>query len=172
MYYDEHKNIPEWYGRTLFEASMAFLLFENYVNNTISQWERIKEDRKAFPTKSVEEQKTLMRNLFLDIHSYFVFYTMAQKYFECLEELEKEQKMTNLWLKFKPKFKPFVDARNHMEHPCCRIKEWKYLRDWCNIRGDKITIGGEAFDLGKSGLKILTDAYEEVFQALRSKPNQ
>lgn len=165
--------MKEWYGHTTsFEAFMAFLLFENYVNNTIAQWERIQEDKKAFPTKSVEGQKTLMRNLFLDIHSYFAFYNMAWKLFRCLVELEEKAKLTSLLEKYEPKFEPFWEARNHIEHPCERIKEWKYLRDWCNIRGDKITIGGRAFDLGESGLKILTDAYEEVVQALRSKPNQ
>lgn len=169
MYYDEYKNIPEWHGRTPFEASMAFLFFENYVNNTIAQWERIQEDRKTFPPKSVEEQKTFMRKLFSDIHSYFAFYNMAWKLFRCLVELEEKAKLTSLLEKLEPKFEPFWEARNHMEHPCERIKEWKYLRDWCNIRGETITIGERAYDLGKSGLKILTDAYEKVVNILRSE---
>lgn len=184
MYYDELKNIKEWYGHTP-EAFMAFLLFEGYVNNTIAQWERIQEDKKAFPPtpksieeylkgleehfKSIEEYKTITRKLFMDVHSYFAFYNMARKLFRCFVELEEKPKLTSLWEKFRPKLNSFVKARDHMEHPCDRIIKRKYLADWCNIRGNTVTFGGKAFDIGKSELKILTDAYEEVVNILHSE---
>jgi len=166
--YNEFKNVKEWYGHTP-EAFMAFLSFQRYVNGTIIQWDRIQVDKKALPGQSKEEYIKLMITLFLDVHFYFICYDKASKLLKHFVELEDETKLNCLWQKFGPKFKPFRIARNHLEHIHERVTR-DYMWDFGNIKGDTYTFGGESFDIGKAGLKILTDAYEEVVDILCSRP--
>ena len=152
-----------------FEASVALLTLEKYVNGTIIQWDRIQAEKRALPWPGPGVDQTLMLTLFLDIHFYFVCYDKSQNLLEHLAKTDGDPKLDNLWQTLKPKFKPFNDARNHLEHIETRIKS-KYLSDFGNLENDTFTFGGERFDVSASGLKILTDAYEQVVDILGSRP--
>jgi len=112
---------------------------------------------------------TLMLTLFLDIHFYFVCYDKAQNLLKHFAQIDGDPKLDNLWQTFESKFRPFNDARNHLEHIETRIKK-KYLSDLGNLYKDTFTFGGERFDISASGLKMLTDAYEKVIGILRLRP--
>jgi len=167
MMYNEALNII-WKAYS-FEASVALLTLERYVNGTMIQWNRIQADKRALPGPGPGVDQTLMLTLFLDIHFYFVCYDKAQNLLEHLARTDGDSKLGNLWQMLKPKFKPFNDARNHLEHIETRITR-KYLSDFGNLENDTFTFGGERFDISASGLKILTDAYEQVVGILRSRP--
>lgn len=83
----------------------------------------------------------------------------------------KLQLLNNLWKILKPKFKPFNNARNILEHIETRMEK-KHLSDFGNLRNDTFSFGGKRFDISASGLKILTDAYEQVVGILRSRPKK
>jgi len=165
--YDETLNII-WKANSL-KASVALLTLEKYVNGTMIQWNRIQEDEIALPGPGPGVDQTLMQTLFLDIHFYFICYEKAQNLLERLAGTDGDPKLYNLWKIHKPKFKPFNDARNHLEHIDERMKK-KYLSDFGNIKNGTFSFGGECFDISASGLKILTDAYEQVVGILRSRP--
>lgn len=152
-----------------FEASVALLTLERYVNGATIQWNRIQADKIALPGPGPGVDQTLMLTLFLDIHFYFVCYDKAQNLLKHFVKTDGDPKLDNLWQTLKSKFKPFNDARNHLEHIETRIKR-KYLSDFGNLYKDTFTFGGERFDISASGLKILTDAYEQVVGILRLRP--
>lgn len=151
-----------------FETSVALLTLEKYVNGTVIQWNRIQADKKALPGSGPGVDKTLMETLFIDIHMYFVCYDKAQNLLEYLTKTDGDPKLSVLWQTLKSKFKPFNDARNHLEHIETRMTK-KYLSDFGNLHNDTYTFGGEHFDVSMSGLKILTDAYGQVVAILRSR---
>jgi len=157
-----------WKPRS-FEASVALLTLERYINGTVIQWNRIQTDKRALPGLGPGVDQTFILTLFLDIHFYFVCYDKAQNLLEHLAKTDGDSKLDNLWQTFKPKFKPFNNARNHLEHIETRITR-KYLHDFGNLENDTFTFGGERFDVSASGLKILTEAYEKVIDILRSRP--
>lgn len=165
--YDEALNII-WKARS-FEASAALLTLERYINGTMIQWNRIHADKRALLGPGSGVDRTLMLTLFLDIHLYFVCYDKAQNLLEHLAKNDGDPQLDNLWQTLKPKFKPFNDARNHLEHIETRIKG-KYLSDFGNLVNDTFTFGGQHFDISASGLQILTDAYEQVVAILRLRP--
>jgi len=153
-----------------FKASAALLTLERYVNGTMIQWNRIQSDKRALPGPGPGVDQTLMLTLFLDIHFYFVCYDKAQNLLKYLaEETDGDAKLNNLWQTLRHKFKPFNDARNHLEHIENRIRR-RYLSDFGNLENDTFTFGGERFDISASGLQILTDAYEQVVAILRARP--
>jgi hypothetical protein len=151
------------------KASIALLILEKYVNGTMIQWNRIQADKRALPGPGLGVDQTLMQTLFLDIHFYFICYDKVQNLIEYLTETDGDSKLNNLWQILKPKFEPFNTARNHLEHIETRMEE-KYLYDFGNFENDIFSFGGECFDISASGLKILTDAYEQVIDILRSRP--
>ena len=165
--YNEALNII-WKARS-FEASAALLTLERYVNGTMIQWNRIQANKRALRPPSPGVDQTLMLTLFLDIHLYFVCYDKAQNLLEHLAKTDGDPRLDNLWQTLRPKFKPFNDARNHLEHIETRITR-KYLSDFGNLENDMFTFGGERFDISASGLQILTDAYGQVVAILRSRP--
>lgn len=152
-----------------FEASAVLLTLERYVNGTIIQWNRIQADKRALPGPGPGVDQKLMLTLFLDIHFYFVCYDKGQNLIGYLAKINGDPNLHNIWQTLKPKFRPFNDARNHLEHIETRIKR-EYLSDFGNLENDTFTFGGERFDISASGLKILEDAYEQVVSALRSRP--
>lgn len=165
--YDETLNII-WKANSL-KASVALLTLENYVNGAMIQWNRIQAEKRALPGLGPGVDKTLMQTLFLDIHFYFICYDKAQNLLKCLAETDGDSKLNNLWKILKPKFKPFNNARNILEHIETRMEK-KHLSDFGNLRNDTFSFGGKRFDISASGLKILTDAYEKVVGILRSRP--
>lgn len=152
-----------------FEAFVALLTLERYVNGAIIQWDRIQADKEALPGPGPGVDRTLMLKLFLDIHFYFICCDKAQNLLGYLSKTDGGPKLVRLWQTLKPNFKPFNEARNHLEHIETRIKK-KYLFDLGNLENDTFTFGGERFDISASSLKILTDAYEQVVNILRSRP--
>ncbi|NIO86048.1 MAG: hypothetical protein GTN53_36270 [Candidatus Aminicenantes bacterium] len=168
MYYETINII--WKANS-FEASVSLCILEKYVNRTIIQWNRIQESKELLPGPGPGVDQTLMEYLFSDIHFYFICYDKAQNLLENLAKADGDPKLDNLWQTFKPKFKPFNDARNHLEHIETRITK-KYLMDFGNLEDDTFTFGGERFDISVSGLKILTDAYEQVVDIFKARgPN-
>lgn len=156
-----------WKARS-FEESVALLVLEKYVNGAILQWDRIQTDKRTLPGLGPGVDGTLMLTLFLDIHFYFICYDKAQNLLEYLVKNDGDPKLDNLWQTLRPKFKPFNDARNILEHIETKMKK-EYLSDFGNLANDTFTFGGERFDISSSGLKILTDAYEEVVGILHSR---
>lgn len=152
-----------------FEASVALLTLERYINGAIIQWNRIQVDKRALPGPGPGVDQALMLALFLDIHFYFVCYDKAQNLLQHLVKTDGDPRLDDLWQTLRPKFKPFNDARNHLEHIETRIAG-KYLPDFGNLENDTFTFGGERFDISASGLEILTDAYEQVVGILGSRP--
>ena len=165
--YNEALNII-WKAHS-FEASVVLLTLEKYVNGTMIQWNRIQADKKALPGPGPGVDQTLMQTLFLDIHFYFICYDKVQNLLEHLAGTDGDSKLNNLWQILKPKFKPFNNARNILEHIETRMEK-KHLSDFGNLRNDTFSFGGKRFDISASGLKILTDAYEQVVGILRSRP--
>lgn len=152
-----------------FEAFVALLTLERYVNGAIIQWDKIQADKEALPGPGPGVDRTLMLKLFLDIHFYFICCDKAQNLLEYLSKTDSDPKLVRLWQILKPKFKPFNDARNHLEHiereitrPC--------ISDFGNITNDTFTFCGRRFDISASSLKILTDAYKQVVNILRLRP--
>ena len=152
-----------------FEASVALLTLERYVNGTMIQWNRIQADKRALPGPGPGVDQKFMLTLFLDIHFYFVCYDKAQNLLQHLSKTDGDPKLNNLWQTLEPKFKRFNDARNHLEHIEERITE-EYLFDFGNLENDTFTFGRDRFDISASGLKTLTDAYEQVVGILRPRP--
>lgn len=167
MIYDETLNII-WKAHSL-KASVALSTLEKYVNGAIIQWNRIQADNRALLGQYASVDRALMETLFLDIHFYFICYEKVQNLLKYLAETDGDSKLNNLWQILKPKFKPFNDARNILEHIETRINK-KNLSDFGNLRNDTFSFGGERFDVSASGLKLLTDAYEQVVGILRSRP--
>jgi len=150
------------------ETSIVLSVLEKYVNGTILQWNRIQADKRALPGPGTGIDRTLMQTLFLDIHFYFICYDKVQNLIAHLAEIDGDSELNNLWQILKPKFKPFNDARNHLEHIETRMEK-KYLHDLGNLKNDTFSFGGECFDISASGLKILTNAYEQVIDILCSR---
>ena len=167
MMYDETLDII-WKANSL-KASVALLTLEKYVNGAIIQWNRIQADNRALLGQFNSVDRTLMETLFLDIHFYFICYEKVQNLLKCLAETDGDSKLNNLWQILKPKFKPFNDARNILEHIETRINK-KNLSDFGNLRNDTFSFAGKQFDISASGLKLLTNAYEQVVGILRSRP--
>jgi len=166
MLYDETLDIL-WKAKPI-AASVSLLSLEKYVNGAIIQWERIQSDKKSLPGPGPGVDRTQMLTLFLDIHFYFVCYDKAQNLLEHLARTDGDVKLDELWQNHKSGFKPFNDARNHLEHIETRMNA-KYLSDFGNLVGNTFTFGGESFDVSATGLKILTNAYEQVVEILRSR---
>ncbi len=152
-----------------FKTSVALMMLEKYVNGAIIQWNRIQLDKKALPGKGPGVDQQIILTLFLDIHFYFVCYDKSQNLVEYLASTEGDPKLNELWQELKRKFKPFNDARNHLEHIETRITK-DYLSDFGNLENETFTFGGECFDVSETGLRLLTDAYEQVIAILRSRP--
>jgi len=151
-----------------FEEGVALLILERYVNGTILQWDRIQIDKRELLRPSLGVNRRLMLTLFLDIHFYFICYDKAQNLLESFVKANSDPKLDSLWQRLRPKFKPFNDARNILEHIETRIKR-KYLSDFGNLVNDTFTFGGKHFDISESGLKILTNAYEQVVSFLEPR---
>ena len=151
------------------DGSVALVTFEKYVNGAIIQWNRIQVDKKALPGRGPGVNHTLMLTLFLDVHFYFVCIDKAQNLLGYIAEIEEDTKLEALWKGLKPKFKPFNDARNHLEHIESRIKK-ENLSDFGNLHNDSFTFGGNTFDISVSGLQMLKDAYEQMLTILSSRP--
>jgi len=165
-----------WKARS-FEEGVTLLILERYVNGTILQWDRIQIDKRALPGpgrgyrgafQTTGVDRRVMLTLFLDIHFYFICYDKAQNLLECFVKADGDPKLHILWQRLRPKVKPFNDARNILEHIETRIKR-KYLSDFGNLVNDTFTFGGKRFDISKSGLKILTNAYEQVVSLLEPR---
>lgn len=149
------------------KASMTLWFLEKYVNGATIQWNRIQETRRALPGPGPGVDGTLMQALFLDIHFYFVCYDKAQNLLEHFAALDGDLELNNLWQTIGPQFRPFNDARNHLEHIEERIA--RGVSDLGNLEKETYTFDGERFDVSASGLRILTDAYEQVVHILRSR---
>jgi len=164
--YDIASNV--WGKTKTVEDFVILHLLERYVNGAIIQWERIQKVKKELPGPGPGVDGVLMSTLFLDIHFYFICYEKAQNLFKKLTETDGDQKLYDLWNYYKSKFKPYNDARNHLEHMETRMDE-KYLSDFGNLSKDTYTFGGERFDISHSGLEMLTKAYKKIIDILNSR---
>lgn len=154
-----------------FESSVGLLILKKYVNGTIIQWDRIQIDKKMLPGPGPGVDHRLMDTLFLDIHFYFVCFDKCQNLIEYLAKTDGDPKLDVLWQELKPKFKPFNDARNHLEHIETRLTK-DYFSDLGNMLNDTYTFGGDSYNVSASGLKILTDAYEQILTIIGSRPSK
>jgi len=109
-----------------------------------------------------------METLFLDVHFYFVCFDKAQSLVHFLAVESCGPKPKEIWAGSKADFRPYNDARNHIEHVESRIKRENH-RDLGNMVGSTDTFSGEKFDIGAAGLKRLTAVYEKVVEALKGQ---
>lgn len=123
------------------------------------------EKRSKIFSTSMENRKIDNDTLFLDIHSYFICCDKVQNLIEKLVKKETNNDLSELWQELKPKFKPYNDVRNHLEHIEDRIKP-KYTRDMGNLSNNKFTFGGKEFDIGPDSLKFICESYERVCDIL------
>jgi len=143
------------------EVWSALWLLERYVNAAISQLDRVRE---AIDTAWNYSGTWSLDQLLVDLHFYFICWDKAQNLLGRLVTVHADPRLEHLWSAFKPVCKPFNDARNHLEHIDERLA--------CNpdqtghIQGDTFLFAGEKFDVSPSGLKLLTDMYEEVVNIL------
>lgn len=177
------------------ESHLLLDSMEKYVNGVIIQWNRIqsakmkiseivKEEIEIWNTypilqrskelteernkkwKIVENKKTLTFSiLFLGIHFYFICCEKVQNTIKKLAEVESNGDLFVLWVDLKPKFKPYNDARNHLEHIETRTTQ-KYASDRGNLCDDKYTLGGKEFDISYESLKFICGSYEQVLNTL------
>ncbi len=154
---------------TSFKTSVALLIFEKYANATEIQFERIQQDKKALPGPGPGADTKLMITLFSDIHFYFVCIDKVQNLLEAIAKSDGEPSFIELWSRYQSIFKPYNDARNHLEHIEDRIKEKKYLSDLGNLHNNTYTFGGEPFDISRKGLDTVIESYNDVYSLLKER---
>jgi hypothetical protein len=155
-----------------FEASVALLIFEKYVNGVEIQWERIQQDKKALPGSGPGVDLKIMQTLFFDIHFYFVCIDKVQNLLEKIAELDGDPELKTLWDRYKPLFKPFNDVRNILEHIEREITNKENLSDFGNIYNDAYTFGGKKFDISNNGLNLAIDAYKDVCRVISRRKEE
>lgn len=147
---------------------ISILLLEKYVNGAIMEWEQIQSSistlRAVKPTGDYE-LKPQLDNIFLHIHFFFICAEKAQNMVKFLSENHDSDELKSLWESTKNNFRPFNDARNHLEHIETRMNENNF-RDFGNLSNDTFTFAGERFDIGDDALRIITDLYEKIISHL------
>jgi hypothetical protein len=147
-------------GRPQQVWSVVWLL-ERYVNGAIAQLDRARE---TVQQMSDYHGTWLLDQLLLDIHFYFICWDKAQKLVEQLTKVKPDPNLEQVWVKFKPLCKPFTRARNNLEHIDRELAH--NPSETGSLGGDVFIFAGKRFDISGNGLKVLTDMYEEVINAL------
>jgi hypothetical protein len=112
-----------------------------------------------------ETHKMDICTIFLDVHFYFICCEKVQILINQLKIEESDEELGGLWKDLKPKFKPYNDARNCLEHVNKEIG-LNHVHDTGNLNGDKFIFGGKEFDISLDSLKFICDSYERVFDIL------
>ncbi|WP_410509751.1 hypothetical protein RSJ42_05905 [Methanosarcina hadiensis] len=103
--------------------------------------------------------------LFLDIHFYLICFDKVQNLIEKLAYKENNENLSILCASLLPKFKPYNDMRNNLEHIEDRTKP-KYTTDFGNLNNGKFTFGGKELDISQDSLSFICNSYEQVLECI------
>jgi hypothetical protein len=96
--------------------------------------------------------------------------TLSPGYSRCLihaarlANVHADPKLKRLSDSFKPVCRPFNDARNHLEHIDERLA--RNPTETGSLQGEFFVFAGVRFDISESGLRALTNVYEEVIRVI------
>jgi len=186
LYYDTFNKFD--FFNSLSPKSKSLLVsLERYVNGAIIEWYRIDSEKRQLINeiyrrleeagkieKGVLEDKIdpyvfkIIDKFSLDIHFYFICCEKVQNLIKILSESENNQELKDLWNSLNLSFKPYNDARNHLEHIDERTTP-RYINDLGNIQGDIFTFGGERYDISKKSLDFICQSYEKVLKIVKTE---
>lgn len=126
------------------------------------------EERNKKSDQSRNQRRLYNTTLFLDIHFYFICCNKVENLIETLALANKEnnEDLYTLWQELRPQFKPYNDARNHLEHIDERIGK-QHIPVLGNLsNNDTYIFGEEEFDIGIKSLNFIRNSYEKVLDIL------
>jgi len=162
-----------------FKSRVLLDLLEKYVNGSIIQQYRIqyiieymhnehKERAEKFKRGehvSPGVNSSLMQTLFMDVHFYLICFDKVQNLIKKLSKVEKHPELKKFWQELEPKFKPYNDMRNNLEHIEERLTS-ENLIDFGNLNDNNYSFGGKKIDIGEDSLNFIRDSYEHVHDIL------
>lgn len=158
------------------EASVAILIFEKYVNGAVIQWNRIQEVKQLMVRGVLNgtNQSTnpaFMQRLFLEVYFYYLCYDKARIHLSYFVKSDGDPELESFWQDIKSEFKPFYDALANLESVENGLSS-RHLFELGNLEAEEFVFGGERFNIGREGLKLLTAIYEQVIELVKARKEQ
>ncbi|OUQ13131.1 hypothetical protein B5E84_17930 [Lachnoclostridium sp. An14] len=167
-------------ARERMHLSHLFCFLEDYLNLTINQYDRVKENHDSLKNyaESKKELHHCMNIMFGDIHFMLISmekaYSLSMRMLEILKEKEtvKEIRESNA-------YKTVKFFRNNLEHMNDKltIEDHKYreswyssdyhthwfARQWGSMHGNTIKLGNYSFSVEETSLEPLLNIYHKIF---------
>lgn len=154
-----------WDSRSA-EGYGAFIMLQQYMHGAAVQWERIRGHREGLEREGAIETPNVLRNLFLDIHYYFICAGRIEKLIGKLSELDDGvARLKDIYRSNRNLFRPYNDARMRLDEIEGSLTG-RFISDFIKVRGNRFTIGGYPIDIDSTSLNILRGMYDEVVGAL------
>jgi len=165
--YDEWKNFAFYIPSQ--RAANLLMLMEKYVNQSIQQYDRIRESKTEIPVKNLPL-------LFSDCHFYFISINKVSEILYKLYDVTGFEEILNTLEVNKEYFKMYNEIRNHYEHIEERTSSLKkefatpkrYLSDFGNIHNDTYTFGGNSYDISQKSIDTLKKIYGEIIEIIKN----
>jgi hypothetical protein len=151
------------------EGFGTFIMLQQYVHGAETQMGRIRDHRIALGGKGVINTPGIVRNLFLDIHYYFICAGKIEELIEKLSAIDDDGILKELVSANRELFRPYSDARLHLEKIEGRLTG-RFMSDFIQMEKDSFTIGGVKVDVSVSSTEVLKEIYDEVVRGLLIKP--